>query len=148
METIEMLINELDSEILQAKNATFSKTDIVLNKEKMLEIVARLRRSYPTVIKEAYETMEEKDKILKDAEDYANSVMDKAEEQANILISQEEVVKRANAYAQQIRMEADEYFNKTDYDARLSSYSILEDIENVLNNSLDIINENKKKLIK
>lgn len=148
METIEMLINELDSEVLQAKNAPFSKTDIVLNKDKMLEIIARLRRSYPTALKEAYEIVEQKDKYLSDAEAYANSIMDDAEKQHQQMLEENAITLQAKSYAEQIKKEAIDFYDKTDYDARVSSFNLLDDIENLLSNTLQIINENKQKLIK
>ena len=36
METIDMLINEIESEVLKAKKAAFSNTDIVINKAVLL----------------------------------------------------------------------------------------------------------------
>ena len=53
METIEMLINELESEVLKAKKATFSNTDIVINRSTVLDLLSRIRANYPNALKEA-----------------------------------------------------------------------------------------------
>ncbi|MEG1663176.1 MAG: hypothetical protein RR338_04235, partial [Clostridia bacterium] len=79
METIEMLINELDSEILKAKRAPFSNSDIVIGRSTLLDIVSRLRANYPAVISEAQQIKKDRDDILTKAEKYANDAMDKAE---------------------------------------------------------------------
>lgn len=44
-----MLINEIESEVLKAKRATFSATDIVINRQVMLDLITRFRASYPIV---------------------------------------------------------------------------------------------------
>lgn len=49
METIDMLINEIESEVLKAKKAAFSNTDIVINKAVLLDLISRFRASYPLV---------------------------------------------------------------------------------------------------
>lgn len=94
METIDMLINEIESEILKAKRATFSTTDIVLNRQVMLDLVTRLRASYPIVLKEAAQIKKDRDDILAKAEAYANKTMDAAEEQARQMMSESEVLKK------------------------------------------------------
>ena len=43
METIDMLINEIESEVLKAKKAAFSNTDIVINKAVLLDLISRFR---------------------------------------------------------------------------------------------------------
>lgn len=79
METIDMLINEIESEVLKAKKAAFSNTDIVVNKAVMLDLISRFRASYPLVLREATQIKKERDDIMQKAEAYANETMDKAE---------------------------------------------------------------------
>ena len=102
-----MLIGEIESEILKAKRATFSNTDIVVNRQVMLDLVTRLRASYPIVLKEAEQIKKERDDILSKAEAYANKTMDAAEENAKILMSDTEVLKKATAEAQAMNAEAE-----------------------------------------
>lgn len=148
METIEMLINEIESEILKAKKATFSQTDIVLNRDVMIGYVNRIRKVYPVELKQAEEITKTKDDILEQAKTYANSTMDKAEAEARAKISETEVVKKANEYAAQIRYQAQELYTKTDYEARQSAFALIENLEKVLNDTLDVLDSNKQKLIK
>ena len=99
METVDMLINEIESEVLKAKRATFSNTDIVINRQVMLDLVTRLRASYPIVLKEAEQIKKERDDILEKAEAYVNKPMDAAEEKARAMMSDTEVLKKAAAEA-------------------------------------------------
>ena len=147
METIEMLIGEIESEILKAKRATFSSTDIVVNRQVMLDLVTRLRASYPIVLKEAEQIKKERDDILSKAEAYANKTMDAAEENAKIMMSDTEVLKKATAEAQAMNAEAEEHYRKMDYEARSLAFNILDTAEKSILDGLSLIKPRKRKLV-
>lgn len=147
METIDMLINEIESEVLKAKKATFSPTDIVLNRQVMLDLITRFRASYPIVLKEAEQIKKERDDILAKAEAYANKTMDTAEQNARALMSETEVLKKATAEAQAMRAEAEENYRKMDYEARSLAFNILDSAEKSIKEGLNVINDRKRKLI-
>ena len=147
METIEMLINEIESEILKAKKATFSSTDIVVNRNNMLELVSRFRNNYPAALKEANEITKKRDEIIAKAEEYANQVMDNAEARAKELVSDTEIVKNADAQAAAIQAEAEENYRKMDYEARSLAFNILDGAEKSLKDGFAVINDRKRKLI-
>lgn len=147
MEAIEALINEIESEILRAKKAAFSNNDIILNRQTMLSLVTRFRASYPIVLKEAEQIKKERDEILSKAESYANDTMDKAEERAKTLIAETEIVKKAQAEAQSMCAEAEEYYRRTEYDARSLAFSILDSTEKTMSESMQILNDKKRKLV-
>lgn len=65
METIDMLINEIESEVLKAKKAAFSNTDIVVNKAVLLDLISRFRASYPLVLREATQIKKSATRLLK-----------------------------------------------------------------------------------
>lgn len=147
METIEMLINEIESEILKAKKAAFSSTDIVVNKNVMLELVSRFRSNYPVALKEASEITKKRDDIIAEAQDYANRVMDDAEAKAKALVADTEIVKAAQAQAAGIQAEAEENYRKMDYEARSLAFNILGAAEKTLADGLNTINDRKRKLV-
>ena len=147
METIDMLIGEIESEILKAKRATFSNTDIVINRQVMLDLVTRLRASYPIVLKEAEQIKKERDDILSKAEAYANKTMDAAEDQARAMIAETEIVRKAGIEAEAMRAEAEENYRKMDYEARSLAFNILDNAEKTIKEGLGVINDRKRKLI-
>ena len=147
METIDMLINEIESEILKAKRATFSTTDIVLNRQVMLDLVTRLRASYPIVLKEAAQIKKDRDDILAKAEAYANKTMDAAEEQARQMMSESEVLKKAAEEADAMRAEAEENYRKMDYLARSLAFNLLDSAEKVMKEGISTIADRKRKLV-
>lgn len=147
METIDMLINEIESEILKAKRATFSTTDIVLNRQVMLDLITRLRASYPIVLKEAAQIKKDRDDILAKAEAYANKTMDAAEEQARQMMSESEVLKKAAEEADAMRAEAEENYRKMDYQARSLAFNLLDSAEKVMKEGISTIADRKRKLV-
>ena len=142
-----MLITELESEVLKAKRATFSATDIVINRQVMLDLITRFRASYPIVLKEAEQIKKERDDILAKAEAYANKTMDAAEQNARALMSETEVLKKATIEAQAMRAEAEENYRKMDYEARSLAFNILDTAEKSIKEGLGVINDRKRKLI-
>ena len=147
METIDMLINEIESEVLKAKKAAFSNSDIVINKAVLLDLISRFRASYPLVLREATQIKKERDDIIEKAEKYANETMDKAEEQAKRLMTETEVYARAKAEAEAMQREAEENYHKMDYEARSLAFNILDSAEKSMKDSLGIINDRKRKLV-
>lgn len=147
MESIEMLLNEIEGEILRAKKAAFSSTDIIVNKQALLSLITRFRAAFPLSIKEAEQIKKERDEILSKAEAYANDTMDKAEVRARQLISETEVLRQATADAESMRGEAEENYRKMDYEARALAFSILDGAEKIIKESLNTIGDRKRKLI-
>ena len=147
METIDMLINEIESEVLKAKKAAFSNSDIVINKAVLLDLISRFRASYPLVLREATQIKKERDDIIEKAEKYANETMDKAEAQAKRLMAETEVYARAKAEAEAMQREAEENYHKMDYEARSLAFNILDGAEKTIKDSLGIINDRKRKLV-
>ena len=146
MDTLDNLINELESEVHTAKKATFS-SDILLDKAKLLELVSRMRNSLPYIITEARQIKENEEKIIQDAKNYAEQVINDAEAKAKAAISETEIIRRAQEDARAMREEAEENYKRKDYDSRALSYQILDNVEKVLADSINLINDKKRKLI-
>lgn len=142
-----MLINEIESEVLKAKKAPFSNTDVVVNKSNMLDLISRFRASYPLVLREAVQIKKERDEIISKAEAYANDTMDKAEANAKVLMTETEVYNRAKQEAEAMQLEAQENYHKMDYEARSLAFNILDSAEKTMRDSLNIINDRKRALV-
>ena len=154
MENIEMLIGELESEVLKAKRAAFSSTDITINRATVLDLLSRIRENYPSALKEANVICQKRDEIIAqanaytaEANKYAQDIMDKAEEDAKKLVEQSEIVRRAQESAQEMQEEAAGHYQKMDYDARVLAFDLLNDVEKTMRNALMQINDRKNKLV-
>lgn len=146
MDTLDTLLNELESEVRTAKKATFS-SDILMDRNKLLEIITRMRSSMPQIINEARLIKENEEKIITDAKAYAEQVMTDADGKARVAISETDIVRRAQEDARAMREEAEENYKRKDYESRALSYQILDNVEKVLADSINLINDKKRKLI-
>jgi cell division septum initiation protein DivIVA len=147
METIESLVNEIEGEVLRAKKAAFSSTDIVVNRQTMLALISRFRGAYPIALREAEQIKRERDDILSKANAYAESICDNAEAQVAQMKSDTEIMRQAREDADALRREAQEAYDKMDYEARALAFNLLDGAEKALKESRNIINGRKRKLV-
>ena len=110
MEIFEALIEELNQAVLTAKKAPLSSQDIVVNRQKMLALVEKFKANFPVVIREANSIVHERDYIRQSAETYANQLMNEAESKAQQMISQTDIVQKAQERANKITKDAEDYF--------------------------------------
>lgn len=147
METIEALLNEIESEILRAKKATFSNTDVLVNRQVMLSLINRFRGAYPSALREAEQIKRDRDEIIDKANQYAESICDNAENQVKAMIAETEILRQAKEDAEALRKEAQENYDKMDYEARALAFNLLDSAEKALKESMNIINGRKRKLV-
>lgn len=143
-----MLINEIESEILKAKKSAFSSNMVSIDRNLVLDLVGRLRSALPSVIREATAIKRDRESIMREAEDYAQSKIESANAEAERLVSETEILTQAKADAESMLKEADENYRKMDYDTRYCAYKILDESEKILRDSIAQITENKRKLAK
>lgn len=147
METIEALLNEIESEVLRAKKATFSNTDVLVNRQVMLSLINRFRGAYPSALREAEQIKRDRDEIIDKANQYAESICDNAENQVKAMIAETEILRQAKEDAEALRKEAQENYDKMDYEARAFAFNLLDSAEKALKESMNIINGRKRKLV-
>ncbi|MBQ9790817.1 MAG: hypothetical protein IJW24_04430 [Clostridia bacterium] len=94
---INQIIEELEAELAKSKNFLWGKKN-----DKCMELVDELRRNLPTALKEASYLLSQRDKILFQAQESAKKTIAEAEQRAEAILSQSELVKRAEAEADEI----------------------------------------------
>ena len=146
-ETFETLLNELEQEILKAKKATFSPSEVLVNKSRMQDLIARLRSNFPAVITDAKQIKENEAKIIGDAQAYADKLVADATAKSKEMVDQTDIIKRAKEDATAMRTEAEENYKRSDYESRALAFQILDGAEKTLVDSLNIITEKKRTLI-
>ena len=147
METIESLLNEIESEVLRAKKAPFSSTDVVVNRQTLLSLINRFRGAYPSALREAEAIKRDRDDIISRANAYAESICDNAENQVAQMKSETEIMRQAREDAEVLRKEAQDAYDKMDYEARALAFNLLDGAEKALKESMNIINGRKRKLV-
>ena len=82
---IEQLIDEIEDYINSCKYQTLSKTNIIVNKDEIDELLRELRMKTPDEIKRYQKIISNKEAILEDARTKAQALIDEATEHTSHL---------------------------------------------------------------
>ena len=132
---IEQLIDEIEDYIDGCKYQTLSKTNIIVNKEEIDELLRELRMKTPDEIKRYQKIITNKEAILNDARSKAEALIKDATAQTTELINEHEIMQQAYAQANEVvRMatqQAQEILNTATAEAngvRTSAMQYLDDM--------------------
>ncbi len=146
---IEQLIDEIEEYIDSCKYQTFSKENIVVNKEEIDELLRELRMKTPDEIKRYQQIISNKEAILSDAKTKAEALISEATKHTTALISEHAIMQQAYTQANEIVMmatrQAQEILDSAMIEANAvkagaMQYTddILKNLENIIAHSLDI----------
>ena len=139
------LIDEIEDIIETGGTVPFTKK-VMIDSEELLDIIREIRIRIPEEIKQATLIKEEKQKILADAQNDADNILNNAEYKLEEMIGEEDITKIAQERAKEIIVNA----QKNAKEIRLGSMDyadnlLLETQEN-LKEMIILINENRKEL--
>ena len=122
------IIDMMEETITKASSVPLTGK-IMLDKEELLDYIQEIRLVYPEQLKEAKWVKTERQRILDEAEERADSIRKSAEEMQEKLIDEHEITRQAYEKAEQIRdmSERDSREIKMDTDRYVDE--ILEDVE-------------------
>lgn len=155
---IEQIIEEIEEYIEGCSFQPLSKRNIVVNKEKIDELLRELRMKTPDEIKRYQKMLANKDAILSDAQSKADAIVKQANVQLNELISEQEIMKQAyaqaNAVVEAATAQAQEILNKATADAneiRMGAMqytdSMLANMQSIIQNTMESYNSRYASLI-
>ncbi len=138
MDTIE-LIDKLDEIIGKSRKIPFS-SNFIINENEIYEILDELRNVMPEELKQARWIVKERENMLEEAKRQAGRIMREAEERAEIMVSQGEIMKSAmkkseevlslsEAKARTVRLEAEDYSDEKLASLEAVVYKILSAVE-------------------
>ena len=140
---IEQLVDEIEDYIDGCKYQALSKTNIIVNKEEIDELLRELRMKTPDEIKRYQKIITNKEAILNDARAKAEALIQDATVQTNELINEHEIMQQAYAQANEVvRMattQAQEILNNATIEAngvRTSAMQYLDDMLANLENAM------------
>lgn len=99
---IEQLIDEIEDYIDGCKYQPLSKTNIIVNKEEIDELLRELRMKTPDEIKRYQKIITNKEAILNDARSKAEALINEATIHTNELINEHEIMQQAYAQANEV----------------------------------------------
>ena len=135
---IMVLIELLDETLQEASSLPLTGKKLV-DVDKCLDIIRDLRINLPEDIKDAEQIVADKDGILNDAENEAQSIVDEAERRFKAILDEheitrrardgaDEIIARANADAQEIRLGSIGYANELLDRAEMMARQMVSDI--------------------
>lgn len=99
---IEQLIVEIEEYIDSCKYQALSKTNIIVNKEEIDELLMELRKKTPEEIKRYQKIIANREMILNDARNKAEALVKEATVHTNELINEHEIMQQAYAQANEV----------------------------------------------
>ncbi len=135
---IEQLIDEIEDYIDGCKYQPLSKTNIIVNKEEIDELLRELRMKTPDEIKRYQKIIANKEAILNDARSKAEALIKDATVQTTELINEHEIMQQAYAQANEVvRMattQAQEILNNATMEANGVRTSAMQYLDEMLAN--------------
>ena len=156
---IEQIITEIEDYIDNCRFQTLSKTNIIVNKDELVELLTELRLKTPDEIKKYQKIIANRDAILMDAKQKADAMLQEAMAQTDELVSEHEIMQQAyiqaNEIVQQATNEAQAILDGATNDAnniRLGAMQYTDDIlgnlENIIHHSMENITDRYNAYIK
>ncbi len=135
---IEQLIDEIEDYIDGCKYQPLSKTNIIVNKEEIDELLRELRMKTPDEIKRYQKIIANKEAILNDARSKAEALIKDATVQTTELINEHEIMQQAYAQANEVvrmaTIQAQEILNNATIEANGVRTSAMQYLDEMLAN--------------
>lgn len=138
----EELIETLDDEI-NGKKGLFTKK---LDMEKCGFIVNEIKNSFPQVVQESAYIIANRDKILLNADNAAKNTIKEAEERAEHIISNSELMRRAETEAKKIIDSAYGQCDKLVERTKEHLDNVFKEVEQFLTSTLNLVRKNRDEL--
>jgi cell division septum initiation protein DivIVA len=132
------LIQRLEETVLDAQRIPFGNKILMVESD-LLEIIDQMRINIPEEIRDARRIMREREAIPRDAQREAEQILTHAREQANRMISDEAIVREAEARSEQMIEDAQNAVAQARREMDAYSMNMLRDVEHRLNTHLSSI---------
>lgn len=140
------ILNDLEGEIKDSRRSMLGGNRYI-DEGKCMDYILTLKSLLPQDIKEAQIILAEKENIIREAEDYANHLVNDAKAKANKILDESELIKRAQYEADQIVKKANDEFENLRYDTMDSVMELLKNAENKMIDIINCVRESKNEII-
>jgi cell division septum initiation protein DivIVA len=110
------LVDRIEELFNESRAVPFTR-NVVVDEDKMLDIIDQMRVTVPEEVKKAQQLVAQKDRILAQANEEASRIVALAKEKAEQIVEREAIVKSAQTRANQIVAQAREDANNARHDA-------------------------------
>ncbi|NLX63814.1 MAG: ATPase [Clostridiaceae bacterium] len=140
------LLEQLEDMVENAMNIPLSGGRCVIDREAVLELVQEIRLKLPDDIKAAKRIAEEKQRILAEAQQEAENIIRNAESRIAALVDENEITKKAYEQAEIIIANSKKNAREIRLGTREYADSILNKVEEILEDALNVIKQNRQEL--
>ena len=110
------LVDRIEELFNESRAVPFTR-NVVVDEDKMLDIIDQMRVTVPEEVKKAQQIVTQKDRIIAQAQEEASRIVALAKEKAEQIVEREAIVKSAQTRSAQIVAQAREDANNTRHDA-------------------------------
>lgn len=139
------ILETLEDLVEKSVSVPFSGKCMV-DKEEILEIIKEIRLKLPDDIKQAKWVKEERQRILLEAQKEANNIIKDAENQIASLVDEHEITKKAYDQSNEIISNAQKNAREIRLGTREYADSVLNKVEEILEETLEVIKANREEL--
>lgn len=144
---IQHLVDRLEDLIDEGRHVPLSKFTLI-DEERALEIIDQMRISVPEQIEKASRLINQRDRLLAQANEEANRILQIARERSNEMIERDAIVQKARAQAQNIIEEARREAETIRAEADAYALDVLRALEEQLQYNLTVAQNGIAKLLR
>ncbi|MCG8501015.1 MAG: ATPase [Firmicutes bacterium] len=141
------LIDALEDVVESGVSVPFSGKSIIDGQE-MLDLIEEIRLKMPDDLKQAKWVKEERQRILLEAQKEANHIIKEAESKIISLIDEHEITKKAYEQANEIVANAQKNAREIRLGTKEYADDILANLEKTIQNTLEVLHNNREELKK
>lgn len=139
------LVDRLEELFNEARAVPFTR-NVVVDEDKMLDIIDQMRVTIPEEVKKAQQLMAQRDRIVAQAQEEASRIVALAKEKAEQIVEREAIVKSAQTRASQIVNQAREDAAATRRDADSYVIDSLQSLEDEISRLLTQVRNGIRKV--
>ena len=133
------LLETLEDILEKSKSVPFTDKSIV-SKNEILDIIKEIRLKLPDELKQAKWIKEERERIIKEAQQDADDIVKEAENRIISMIDEHEITKQANERKNEIITTANDMYREYQNNANSYVDGILKDVEETMIKLVDALN--------
>ncbi len=145
-QTVDDLLDELEDILEQSSTMPFTGKTMV-NKDEILEIITEIRLKLPNELKQSKWVLEERNKILIDAQKEAEAIVKDGGATVNRLVDEHEISRAAKALAEKIIADAKSEAKELRLGAIEYADEVLALIQNTMTDSLNAANKESEEML-
>lgn len=145
MELLELL-EQIEDIVENGVRMPLTGGKTLVDKDALLELIQDMRLKMPEELKQAKRIMEDKNRILAEARQEAESIAKNAENKIASLVDENEITQKAYEQAEIIISNAKKNAREIRLGTREYADGILNKVENILEDTIDVIKMNRQEL--